>query len=204
MEYKIIITRDRKQCRCLGKFKNKSNAIHQYINLRKENDKVKFEKRFVNYLPTIFHIELLSPIKFSDTIEYEKDNLGRNIPAPDRKELFIFRLKPWKEPENFAIYGIPGRHEYDFLIRLIKNTEDLISLSTIQNFLILDIDAKPIIVILKNVADAKRLYNTIKDEYLKNVLLFGNMSKENRKVFYRKAEKLDIPVKMFYSKSTRW
>ena len=57
---------------------------------------------------------------------------------------------------------------------------------------------------LKNIEDAVRLYNTIVDENLKNVLPFGVMSKINRKVFFKKIDEMGIPKRMFYTKSTRW
>lgn len=204
MKYKIIVTKDRHQYRLMKTYSVKHNALNGFKNIIHENAKVKFEKQFLNYLPCIFHIELLSPIKFFDVIEFEKDELGRNIASPDRNGLFIWRLKNWKEPEVFTIYGIPGKFDCEYLIKLIKGTKDLVSMSTIQNMLILDINGRPLIVTLKNVSDAIRLYNVIRDENLKNILPFGVMSKENRKPFYKKIESLGIPIKMFYTKSTRW
>jgi len=204
MEYKIIITKDRKQYRYLKTYRNRSNAINYYKNLIHENSKVKFEKVFINYARSTFHIELLSPIKYFDIIEWEKDEMGRNIESPNRNGWYIWRLKPWKEPEYFTIWGLPDKYDYDFLHNLLKNTKETIGMSTIQNKLILDIDGKPIIIMLKNIPDAIRLYNVILSDNLGHVLPFGIMSKSNRKEFYKSIKSLGIPVKMFYTKSTRW
>ena len=76
-------------------------------------------------------------------------------------------------------------------------------MSTIQNKLILDVDGKPLIVILKNIPDALRLYQVILSENMNHVLPFGTMSKQNKKIFYKKIKDIGIPVKMFYSKTTR-
>lgn len=203
-KYSIIITRDRKKFRHLKSYSVKQNATSFFKNISEKNREVKFEKKFFNYLPVKYHIELLSPKKFFDVIEWERDKLGRNIPAPERNGAWIWKKLDWKEPETFQIYGVPGKQDYDGLIGLIKKTKDIIAMSTIQNILVLDIDGKPILVILKNVEDAQRLYKVIRSENLKNVLCFGKMSKINRKVFYKKISLLGIPVKMFYTKSTRW
>jgi hypothetical protein len=175
-----------------------------FKNISEKNREVKFEIRYFNYLPVKFHIEILSPRQYYDVVEWEKDDLGRNIPAPNRNGLWIWKMLEWKEPEVFRIYGLPGKYEYDDLIALIKKTKDIISMSTIQNILILDLEGKPFLVILKNVEDAERLYRVIRSENLKNILCFGKMSKVNRKVFYKKISSLGIPVNMFYTKSTRW
>jgi hypothetical protein len=204
MNYKIIITKDRKHFRHIKTFTNKNNVINYYRNIIKENEKVKFEKQFIRYKPCKFHIEVLSPFKFSDTIEWEKNDLGKNIPAPERDGMFIWRLKEWKEPESFCIYGLPGRYDYNFLIDLIKKSKEIIGMSTIQNLLILDLEGRPLIITLKNIPDAKRLYKVIISENLKNILAFGVMSKKNRKGFYKLAESMGIPTEMFYTKSTRW
>jgi hypothetical protein len=137
-------------------------------------------------------------------LEWEKDKLGRNIPAPDRKGLFIYKIEDWKEPEQFRIHGLDRVFEYDDLIKLLKSTKELISMSTITNHIIFDIDGKPLIVILKNVSDCLRLYNLIREENLKNVLCFGKMSRKLREDFYDVARTFGVPVKMFYTKSTRW
>ena len=204
MPYKIIITRNRQQFRALKTYSVKGNALDFYKNLIHDNEKVKFEIQYYNYLPCYFHVELLSPIKFHDVIEWEKDYLGRNVEAPDRNGLYIWRLKTWKEPEVFRIYGVPGKFVYDDLYKILKENKDIVSMSTIQNQLIIDLDGKPLIVMLKNIEDAVRLYNTIVDENLKNVLPFGVMSKINRKVFFKKIDEMGIPKRMFYTKSTRW
>ena len=200
----INITRNRKQFRALKKTATKECAINNFLKILKENQKVKFEKKFVQYKPVKYHIELLSIKKYVGCVEWEKDELGRNIPAPDRDGKYIYKIENWKEPEQFRIHGLPGVFEYDDLIKLLESTKELIAMSTINNYLICSIDDKPLIVILKNVEDAIRLYETVRDEYLKNVLCFGIMSKKNRRTFYKTAERLGIPVKMFYTKSTRW
>ncbi len=204
MKYKIIITKNRQQFRFLKSYAVKGNATEFFRNIIKENQKVKFEIQYVRYKPCKFHIELLSPRKFSDIIEWEKDHLGRNVPVPDRKGLYIWKLKEWKEPEEFGIYGLPGRYDYDFVYDLLKKTKETIGLFTIQNKLIFDVEGKPLIVILKNIADAKRLYRVIVDDNIKNVLPFGTMSKKNRKNFYKMVGDMGIPAKIFYTKSTRW
>ena len=204
MEYKIIITKNRQHYKLLKTYKTKINAIEFFNNIIKENAKVKFEKKYVRYKPCTYHIELLSPKKYFDVIEFEKDKLGRNIKVPDRNGLFIWKLKDWKEPEFFSIYGLDGRFDYNFLYELLKKTKNIIGMSTIQNTLILDIDGKPLIIILKNVEDAIRLYKVVLSENFSHVLPFGKMSKKNRKEFYKKAEDLGIPIRMFYTKSTRW
>lgn len=204
MEFKIIITRDRKQFRFLKKFKEKSIAIDYFKNLIKENKKVKFDKQFVNYAQCTFHIELLSEKKYHDVIEWEKDELGRNTPAPDRKGFYIWKIDKWREPEEFRIYSVDAKFNYDLLYDMIIKTKDLISMSTIKNHLILDVDGKPIIVILKNVPDAKRLYRILADENIKNLLPFGVMSAHNQRKFLAKVKEFGIPTKMFYTKSTRW
>jgi hypothetical protein len=203
MRYKIIITKDRKQYRLIKTLLKKSNAIDCYRNLIHDNSKVKFEKKYVNYALCTFHIELLSPTKFSDVIEWEKDSLGRNVEAPYRNGLHIWRLKDWKEPELFRIYGRPDRYDYNFLYDSLKKTKEIIGMSTIQNILILDIDGKPLLIILKNVSDAIRLYHVILSENMSHILPFGIMSKENRKGFYKMIKSMGIPVRMFYTKSTR-
>lgn len=204
MKYKIIISKDRKKYRHIKAFVNVSNAINCFKNLLLENEKIKFEKRYINYVPCEFHIELLSPKKYSDIIEWEKDKLGRNVEAPDRNGLYLWKLKSWKEPEYFTIYGLPDKYDYDFLHGLIKKTQEIIGMSMIQNILILDINGKPLIITLKNIPDAKRLYKVILSEEFKHVLPFGTMSKKNRKGFYKLVEEMGVPVKMFYTKSTRW
>lgn len=204
VKYKIIITKNRQQFRFLKSYTIKENATNYFKKIIKENQKVKFEIQYVRYKPCKFHIELLSPKKFSDVIEWEKDNLGRNVPVPDRKGLYIWRLKEWKEPEEFGIYGLPGRYDYDFVCDMIRKTKETIGLFTIQNKLIFDINGKPLIAILKNTADAKRLYRVIVDDNMKNVLPFGVMSKKNRRNFYQVAKNLNIPLQLLYTKSTRW
>jgi len=202
MKYKIIITRNRQHYRFIKALVDKSYAIQCYNNLIKENLKVKFDKHFVNYAPCSYQIELLSPHKFSDVIEYEKDELGRNMKAPDRNGWYIWRLKPWLEPEYFTIYGLPGYYDYNFLYNIIKKTKETIGISTIQNLLILDIEGKPLIITLKNIPDAIRLYQLILSENFNHILGFGVMSKINCKGFYKIAKNLGIPIRMFYTNTT--
>jgi len=203
-KFKIIVTRDRNQHKVLKCFADKHNAIASFNNIIKDNQEVKFDKKFVNYKPAKFHIELLTPRKFSDIVEWEKDDLGRNTPTPQRGDLWVWKLSDWKEPENFTIYNLPGRYEFDDLMVIVEKTKDLVSMSIIQNILVFDFDGIPILVILKNREDATRLYNVIREENLNYILPFGHMSKINRKLFYQKAAEFGIPVELFHHKSTRW
>lgn len=202
MNYKIVITKNRQPFRLVKTFSNKTNAINYYKNLIHDNSKVKFAKHYVNYKPCQFHVELLSPNRFTDIIEWEKDELGRNIEVPNRNGLFLWKLAVWNEPEQFRIYNKPGRYNYTYLYDTLCKTKDIIGLSTIQNLLILDLDGIPLIITLKNIPDAVRLYKTIVDEHLPNILPFGKMSKHNRKQFFKKIKPLGIPLRLFYTNST--
>jgi hypothetical protein len=202
-KFKVIVTKNNEQFRIVRTYNDKQCAIDKFEKVFLENQKIKFEKKYVRYKPVIFHLQLLSYRKFVNGVDYEKDDMGRNIPVLPVGDMFVWKKLSWKEPENFSIYGSRKRYTYDTFIKMIGNTSGIIGMSVIQNHVVFDVSGKPIIVILKNIDDAVRLYGIIRDERFKHILTLGNLTKMNRKNIFLKFKKFNIPLRMFYTNTTR-
>jgi len=204
--YQVIITKNNENFRFIAKYIKKENAVSRYDNLIKENEKVKFEKKIINFEPVKYRLELLTRKKEYGIIKHSKDDFGRNIIFEPKNGWYKLKRQVYLLPESFKIYGYPQRYTFNELTDFFGTFDGdmMISMSRIFNTLIFRPDDMfPLIVTLKTEKECKRLYNTVISERIPNIIPFGHMDITNRKRFYKEMKILNVPLENFYRKSTR-
>lgn len=142
----------------------------------------------------IFELALIYPhTRWVDSV-YVKDSLGRNIEA--KIENGKFRIKeiiPYWEEELIYDYQIKKRIRYHELINQIVPIKDIGQIYTLNNKLIIQVENDIKLFSNKNITDAERLFEIIKNELLNkhrsNFIFVKDVTTHQRKLLYDMLEK---------------
>lgn len=117
----------------------------------------------------LFELALIFPNNRWVTKTFVKDSLGRNIEAKIENEKYrIKEIIPYWEEELIYDFQIKKRIRYHEMISDIKNTQDIAQIFTLNNKLFVQIENDVRLYGNKNIHDAERLFEIVKEELLKN------------------------------------
>lgn len=194
--FTILITKNKKRISRVGASWWKTDAYKIYNNAIEQNQsEVKFP---INYLTTDtndfnktkWEIIMIKKVKPDEnTIAQFKNENGKyvNNIISDKNEHIIVDKHEWLVEESFNVYGyhpIRDRKNFDFILNDIvlndiSSKDDIRSIITYNNKLIIKYIDDFDFVICKNKEEANRLYSTIEKhipkEYKKMVLLLGEV-----------------------------
>lgn len=146
------------------------NTIYDYwheFKTQKKPDFIKLQggkrKRELNY-----ELGLVFPNNKWSKPTYIRDDLGRNIEAKMVNEKFrIKELIPYWEEELIYDFESKKRIHYHEMMEVILKVEDIAQIFTLNNKLFLQVENDVRLFGNKNISDANRLFDVIKEDLIK-------------------------------------
>jgi hypothetical protein len=189
MDYRIILTKNNKLKKILYKSKDKENAFLKYREIKKENKKVIFPKKYINYKgikKVEYKILIVKDIENDDKNRFVRDEFGRVYEEkPFENKWTILDSSEYNVEETFWIYGNNPKKDRktikDVIKLLLKNnkkrTKEIRQIIVVHNKLIIHSEDYFQMVICKNIYDAQRLHHNLKNaatkNKIKNLLFLG-------------------------------
>ena len=178
-DFKIVGMLNNKQNGYMGQFQNLESAYIKLEELRKENDKIVFPRKFLNS-GTISNVKdeylLLEKNRSGD----KPDGLVRNefgkwvTQTISNSSKWVVRDKMVRKvEETFWVYGFDPKTDrktftwiYDnLIIGALETPYDVIRVMVYKNKLIIKYDNQPMVLVMcKNKSDSIRMYNLISDK----------------------------------------
>lgn len=189
-KYFIILYRDRRNVNTLKKSVKKETIMRYWREFIKK-DPPKFIKRTCGKRNHEIRNELalIFPKHWRTKPSYTKDSLGRNVEIEfgDKKQ-FIKEIIPYWEEELIYDHSISKRIKFDVLMEQILDIHEIGQIFTLNNKLFVQIDDNIKMYGNKNIIDAERLLNAIKEEFLSkkrsNFIFIKDVSFEQRVHLY--------------------
>lgn len=216
MNYRIIISKDKKKKKVLYNGKQLHNAKSKFFSLVDKNI-VLFPKEHVSYRktkPVKYEILLLKE-KEEDDLEFtDRDELGRTIPVTTKRDNWsIVEKRPYQFEERFSVFGHPERMEMKDIIKKIfmpgiMNKKNVKQVNYLFNKVMIWNEGDFDIITCKCIKDAKRFHKILRDfcdnQKITNVIFSGQIPKRNRTQMYETIiEKTGWKIDKLYRNSTR-
>jgi hypothetical protein len=198
--YRIIITKNRKKKKLVFETNVKKNATQRFNKLMR-NNKVLFPVRFIsNKNPVEVKFELLLLKKRSSKMDSNlsvRDNMGRiQQPIFNNDEWVLIKHKPYEYEESFKVHGFDERLcLVDVISKIItpllnENKKDTGHIYRFHNKLCVEVGSTINLLVTKNRYDSIRVYEKLKDLYMRKknlrVLFSGEVPKSKRSGLYTK------------------
>ena len=174
-DYKIVLCRDNKQIKYLGKYKSLSEVCIVKEYLESLNKKVEFPKQYIKSSTHKFKLNKTEYVILKSNIGINKiqNEFGKYVPIETNSDKWgVYDKFPYLEEETFYVEGynpVSDRKSVKWIIETLlsdlnKNTLFL-KFYILKNKLIIVNDEKEFKVIkCKNKPDCIRLYNYIENE----------------------------------------
>jgi len=193
-KYYIVLFCNKKRVKILYKSKKKE-GLYDYWHEFKTQKKPLFVKtrRGKRNVESIYELGLIFPHNRWITKTYVRDSMGRNVEAimADEK-LRIKEIIPYWEEELIWDFENKKRIRYHELINIILPVEEISQIFTLNNKLFLQIEGDVRMFGNKNIADADRLFDIIKNDLLSrkrgNFIFVKDISTHQRKLLYEMLE----------------
>ncbi len=198
--YRIIITKNRKKKKLVFETNVKKNATQRFNKLIR-NNKVLFPVRFIsNKNPVEVKFELLLLKKRSSKMDNNlsiRDDMGRiQQPIFNNDEWVLIKHKPYDYEESFKVHGFDERLCLVDVISkilnplLLENKKDTGHIYRFHNKICIEVGGSVNLMVTKNRYDSIRVYEKLKDLYLRKknlrVLFSGEVPKSKRSGLYTK------------------
>ena len=196
--YCIIITKNRKKKKLVFETNVKKNATQRFNTLIR-NNKVLFPVKYINNKnPLSVDFEMLLLKRRTSDLEKSvviRDFMGRTKePHFNNDEWVLIKHRPYSYEETFKIHGLKDRLTFlDIISKILNPTlnkfpKDTGHLYRFQNKICLEVGGEIKLLITKNKSDCIRLYDKIKEIYLRkkklNILFSGEVPKDKRSSLY--------------------
>jgi len=139
--------------------------------------------------PMFFELALIFPrTRFSKKI-YSKDSLGRNIEITlDNENQTIKEIIPYWEEELIYDFEKKERIKYNEMLNYILSINDIGQIFTLNNKLFVQVENDIRLFGNKNIADANRLFEIVKEDLLKknkhNFIFVKDVNSTQRSLLY--------------------
>jgi len=142
---------------------------------------------------THFELGLLFPKRLNNKRIYKKDELGRNVEVVfDDEKLSLRELIPYWCEEFIYDYDYKMRIRYDHLLKLLLDTSEICQIFKLNNKIILQIDDNFRLFSCKNVPDAERLFELLREDILEkkrgNFIFIKDIVTQQRNALYKLLE----------------
>jgi hypothetical protein len=189
-KYFIALFCNKKRIKVLHRSR-KRNTIYEYWRELKSEKKPEFIKKYGGKRGKvlIYELALIFPNTRWSTATYVKDSLGRNIEAKiDDNKFRIKEIIPyWKEE---LIYDLTNkkRIRYHELMDYILSIQDITQIFTLNNKLFVQIEDDIRLFGNKNIMDADRLFEVVRNDLIKrkrgNFIFVKDVNTAQRKNLY--------------------
>ena len=193
-KYFIVLFCNKKRVRILYRCMMK-NTVYDYWREFRTQRKPEFVKlqggKRKNEL--FFELGLIFPNNRWATKTYVKDSLGRNVEAVIENDKFrIKEMIPYWEEELIYDFNTKKRIRYHQMMEYILSISDISQIFTLNNKLFVQIENDVRLFGNKNINDAERLFDIVKQDLLKrkrgNFIFVKDITTHQRKLLYELLE----------------
>jgi hypothetical protein len=194
-KYFIILFCNKKKIKILKKSMTK-NTIYEYWREFRTQKKPPFTKiQGINKRKSelVFEIGLIFPNNRWATKTYVKDSLGRNVEALIENEKFrIKEMIPYWKEELIYDFQIKTRIRYHEMFSKILPITEIAQIFTLNNKLFVQVEEDIKLYGNKNIKDAERLFEIVKEDLLRkkktNFIFVKDITTHQRKQLYNLLE----------------
>jgi hypothetical protein len=189
-KYFIVLFCNKKRVKVLYRCKRK-NTVYQYWHEYKTQKKPRFLKtqnrRRGNEV--VYELALIFPNNRWSTKTFVRDSLGRTIEAKFEDENFrIKEIIPYWKEELIYDFQKKIRVRYHEILEQILSISEIGQIFTLNNKLFVQNDDNILLFGNKNIKDANRLFDIIREDVLKkkkgNFIFIKDISTAQRKILY--------------------
>ena len=195
-KYFVILFCNKKKVRVLHKSMTK-NTIYDAWHEHKTEKRPPFVKLqgFKRQQKLTYELGLIFPNNRWSKPTYIRDKLGRNIEALMIDEKFrIKELIPYWEEEKIYDFDSKKRIRYHEMMEIILEVEEIAQIFTLNNKIFLQVEDKVRMFGNKNIRDADRLFEVVKDDLRKrgkgNFIFVKDITTHQRSKLYEMLEKM--------------
>tara|TARA_Y100000401_G_C8324391_1_gene227269 strand:- start:1569 stop:2216 length:648 start_codon:yes stop_codon:yes gene_type:complete len=214
MQYRIIITSNGKKKKIVHESEHLSSIKRKYFSLKDKNV-VLCPKKTSAYLktkPIEYEIILMKKWEENDLPFVGRDEMGRTIEIEDKnKKWTILHKAPYYYEEKFTVFGFKTRLTSIEIIKSIllrKHTSIIVKqVNYIENKLLIHQDNDFDVVLCKCPADAKRLFETLREfinhNGIKHIMFTGKINLGKTDTYKMIIEKTGWKKEKIYRRVTR-
>jgi len=193
-KYFIVLFCNKKRVKTLYRCQ-KRTTVYEYWREYKTQKPPRFLKvqGYKRKQELFYELALIFPNNRWATKTYVKDSLGRNVEAKIEDNKFrIKEIIPYWEEELVYDYQIKKRIRYHELLEKVLTISEIAQIFTLNNKLFVQVDDQIDLYGNKNINDANRLIEILKEDLLKkkkgNFIYVKDISTQQRKNLYNLLE----------------
>ena len=193
-KYFIVLFCNKKKVKILYKCM-KRTTVYEYWREFKTEKKPRYVKQQggKRNRELIYELGLIFPNNRWATQVWVKDSLGRNEPAIIEDEKFrIKEIVPYWEEELIYDYSIKKRIRYHQMMEYIESVTEIAQIFTLNNKLFVQVEDDVRLFGNKNIKDADRLLELVKEDLLKkkrgNFIFVRDVTTHQRTLLYNLLE----------------
>jgi hypothetical protein len=212
--YQIVLTENRKKIKVLHTYSREYDANYRFEKLKLQEGffpktKVYKEKKLtdVNY-----EVLLLKKREDTDSNRLIKNDLGKFVEETvDDLDWVILDTSIYLMEENFNVSGanrkLTAKEIIEFIVTSNPQKKNPKQILMLNNKIVIE-SLELHVVTCKDIDETIRLYNKIRtyclDKKIFDIIFFGSIPKENRKVWYKKIhERTGIGYNRLYRSNSR-
>lgn len=214
MTYQIVLTENRKKIKTLYTYSRESDVNYRFEKLKFQDvffpkTKIYRDKKLVD---VNYEILLIKKREESDENRVIKNELGRFVEeTSDDDEWVILDASPYPMEENFNISGanrkLTAKEIIDYVIIPKTQKKSPKQILMLNNKIIVE-GLELYLITCKDINETIRLYNRIRtycfDNKIVDIIFFGSIDKESRKVWYKKIhDRTGINYNRLYRSNSR-
>ena len=193
-KYFIVLFCNKKKVKILYKCM-KRTTVYEYWREFKTEKKPRYVKQQggKRNRELIYELGLIFPNNRWATQIWVKDSLGRNEPAIIEDDKFrIKEIVPYWEEELIYDYSIKKRIRYHQMMEYIESVNEIAQIFTLNNKLFVQVEEDVRLFGNKNIKDADRLLELVKEDLLKkkrgNFIFVRDVTTHQRTLLYNLLE----------------
>ena len=212
--YQIVLTENRKKIKVLHTYSRESDVNYRFEKLKSQGiffpkTKIYRDKKLVD---VNYEILLLKKRNEGDVNRTIKNELGKFVEETvDDNEWVIVNTSPYYMEEVFNVSGsnrkLTAKEVVDYVVLPNKQKKVPKQVLMINNKIVVD-GSETYLITCKDIDETIRLYNRIRtycfDNKIVDLIFFGSIKKENRKLWYKKLhDRTGVGYNRLYRSSSR-
>ena len=189
----VVLFKNKTKKKIINKFITFNKAKEFYNSMLKNQENIIFSKHYDDGVKSEYELSLMSKQDNLDETIYTKDLLGRTIKIEVQDDDFKIKLiSPFLIEELIYDFQKKERIRYHELLEQIISINEIGQIFTLNNKLFVQNDDNILLFGNKNIRDAKRLFELVREDVLKkkkgNFIFIKDVSTAQRKLLYQLLE----------------
>lgn len=189
-KYFIVLFCNKKRIKIFYRCKQRK-TIGEYWNIYKTQKKPRFlqQQGGKRNQELVFELGLIYPNNRWATKTFVRDSLGRNVEAKIENDKFrIKEIVPYWKEELIYDFDNKKRIRYHEMLEYVLSVSEIAQIFTLNNKIFVQIDDKVRMFGNKNIKDAERLFELIKEDVIEkkkgNFIFVKDINTVQRKLLY--------------------